>query len=126
MAIKKKKIANSKTKKKKTKQVKVSRKKIKTKKKVATKTSATKKRSKISVKKNKIKNKKNREVKKMSTETVQAGKSPLLDISHLKVKFPYKSKYGNFIGGKFVEPKSGVIEPNLVSSNFANFFFFFP
>ena len=26
----------------------------------------------------------------MSTETVQAGKSPLLDTSHLKVKFPLK------------------------------------
>ncbi len=43
----------------------------------------------------------------MSTETIKAGKSPLLDTSHLKVKFPYKEKYGNYIGGKFVEPKSG-------------------
>ena len=108
MAIKRKKVAKKKTKKKKTKLVKVSKKKTRTKKKVATKKrSATKKPSKVSKKKNKIKNKKNREVKKMSTETVQAGKSPLLDTSHLKVKFPYKAKYGNFIGGKFVEPLSG-------------------
>ena len=25
----------------------------------------------------------------------------------MKVKFPFKSKYGNYINGKFVEPKSG-------------------
>ena len=33
--------------------------------------------------------------------------SSVLDTSHLKVKFPYKAKYGNYINGKFVEPKSG-------------------
>ncbi len=33
--------------------------------------------------------------------------SSVLDTSHLKVKFPFKTKYGNFINGKFVEPKSG-------------------
>ena len=38
----------------------------------------------------------------MSTETVKGGRSPLLDTSHLKVKFPFKEQYGNFIGGKFV------------------------
>jgi len=43
----------------------------------------------------------------MSTETVKSGRSAMLDTSHLKVKFPFKEKYGNFIGGKFVEPKSG-------------------
>ena len=118
MAIKKKKIANSKTKKKKAKQVKVSRKKIKTKKKVATKRVATKKPSKVSKKNNKLKNKKSRERgKKMSTETIKAGKSPLLDTSHLKVKFPYKEKYGNFIGGKFVEPKSGKYFDNVSPIN---------
>ena len=118
MAIKRKKVAKKKTKKKKTKLVKVSKKKTRTKKKVATKKrSATKKPSKVSKKKNKIKNKKNREVKKMSTETVQAGKSPLLDTSHLKVKFPYKAKYGNFIGGKFVEPLSGKYFDNVSPIN---------
>jgi aldehyde dehydrogenase len=33
--------------------------------------------------------------------------SAALDTSHLKVKFPFKAKYGNYINGKFVEPKSG-------------------
>ena len=117
MAIKKKKIAKSKIKKKKTKPVKISKKKPKTKKKVATKLSATKKRSKISKKKSIVNNTKNRKVKKMSTETVQAAKSPLLDTSHLKVKFPYKAKYGNFIGGKFVEPKSGKYFDNVSPIN---------
>ena len=94
------------------------------KKKVAKKTkSKTKKNLKINlVKRSSIKNKKikmvkktikinktnnNRERGKMSTETVKSGRSPLLDTSHLKVPFPFKKKYGNFIGGKFVEPKSG-------------------
>ena len=117
MAIKKKKIAKSKSLKKKTKSVKKSRKKQKTKKKVVTKKSATKKRSKKSKKDNKLKINKKREVKKMSTETVTAGKSPLLDTSHLKVKFPYKEKYGNYIGGKFVEPKSGKYFDNVSPIN---------
>ena len=44
----------------------------------------------------------------MSTQQSSSSKlSPNLDISHLKVKFPFKAKYGNFINGKFVEPKSG-------------------
>ena len=30
--------------------------------------------------------------------------SSVLDTSHLKVKFPFKAKYGNYINGKFVEP----------------------
>ena len=117
MAIKKKKVAKKKTKKKKTKSVKKSRKKLKTKRKVVTKKSATKKRSKISRNNNKLKNNNNREVKKMSTETITAGKSPLLDTSHLKVKFPYKEKYGNYIGGKFVEPKSGKYFDNVSPIN---------
>ena len=117
MAIKKKKIAKSKSLKKKTKSFKKSRKKLKTKKKVVTKKSATKKRSKKSRKDNKLKINKKREVKKMSTETVTAGKSPLLDTSHLKVKFPYKEKYGNYIGGKFVEPKSGKYFDNVSPIN---------
>ena len=106
MAIKKKKIAKPKTKKKKSKLVKSSRKKTKTKKKVVTKKSATKKRSKKSRKNNKLKNKnKKREVKNMSAEEMKV--SSALDTSHLKVKFPFKAKYGNYINGKFVEPKSG-------------------
>ena len=44
----------------------------------------------------------------MSTQKSMSSKlSSNLDTSHLKVKFPFKSKYGNFINGKFVEPKSG-------------------
>ena len=43
----------------------------------------------------------------MSAQTKSPKMSSSIDTSHLKVKFPFKSKYGNFIGGKFVEPKSG-------------------
>ena len=53
----------------------------------------------------------------MSTETVKGGRSPLLDTSHLKVKFPFKEQYGNFIGGKFVEPKSGKYFDNVSPIN---------
>ena len=53
----------------------------------------------------------------MSTETVKSGRSPLLDTSHLKVKFPFKEQYGNFIGGKFVEPKSGKYFDNVSPIN---------
>ena len=106
MAIRKKKIAKPKTKKKKSKLVKSSRKKTKTKKRVVAKKSATKKRSKKSRKNNKLNNKtKKREVKNMSAEEMKV--SSALDTSHLKVKFPFKAKYGNYINGKFVEPKSG-------------------
>ena len=41
----------------------------------------------------------------MSAEAMKV--SSVLDTSHLKVKFPFKAKYGNFINGKFVEPLSG-------------------
>ena len=44
----------------------------------------------------------------MSTQQASSPKvSSSLDTSHLKVKFPFKAKYGNYINGKFVEPKSG-------------------
>ncbi len=33
--------------------------------------------------------------------------SQALDTSHLGVPFPFKARYGNFIGGRFVEPRSG-------------------
>ena len=106
MATKRKKKAKPKAKKVKSKLVKSSRKKIKTKKKVVIKKSATKKRSKKSRKNNKLKLiKKTRGVKKMSAEAMKV--SSVLDTSHLKVKFPFKAKYGNYINGKFVEPKSG-------------------
>ncbi len=42
---------------------------------------------------------------KMSAEAMKV--SSVLDTSHLKVKFPFKAKYGNYINGKFVEPLSG-------------------
>ena len=98
-----------KTKKKKKKLVKTSRKikskkKVKTKK-VRTKKSATKKPLKKSRRSNKIKLNKTRGEKKMSAEEMKV--SSALDTSHLKVKFPFKAKYGNYINGKFVEPKSG-------------------
>ena len=45
---------------------------------------------------------------RMSTQQSSSSKmSSSIDTSHLKVKFPFKSKYGNYINGKFVEPKSG-------------------
>ena len=69
------------------------------------------------IKKNKLKNNKTRERVKMSTETVKGGRSPLLDTSHLKVKFPFKEQYGNFIGGKFVKPKSGKYFDNVSPIN---------
>src|SRR5210317_1854113 len=69
------------------------------------------------IKKNKLKNINKRERVKMSTETVKGGRSPLLDTSHLKVKFPFKEKYGNFIGGKFVEPLSGKYFDNVSPIN---------
>ena len=44
----------------------------------------------------------------MSTQQAKSSKvSAVLDTSHLKVKFPFKAKYGNYINGKFEEPKSG-------------------
>ena len=82
-----------------------SKKKVKTKK-VGTKKSATKKPLKKTRRSNNIKsNKKTRGEKKMSAEALKV--SSALDTSHLKVEFPYKAKYGNFINGKFVEPLSG-------------------
>ncbi len=54
--------------------------------------------------KSKSKKRKKRGVK-MSAEAMKV--SSVLDTSHLKVKFPFKAKYGNYINGKFVEPKSG-------------------
>jgi aldehyde dehydrogenase len=117
MAIKKKKVAKKKTKKKKTKLVKVSRKKSKIKKKIKSKKIASKKQSKISRKKDTLSKNNKQKGKKMSTETVKGGVSASLDTSHLKVKFPYKEKYGNYIGGKFVEPKSGKYFDNVSPIN---------
>ncbi|MDC0855858.1 aldehyde dehydrogenase [Candidatus Pelagibacter sp.] len=75
-----------------------------------------KKSKKIAVKARPLK-KTQKKGKKMSTETIKSGRSPLLDTSHLKVKFPFKEKYGNFIGGKFVEPKSGKYFDNVSPIN---------
>ena len=49
----------------------------------------------------------------MSAEALKV--SSVLDTSHLKVKFPYKAKYGNYINGKFVEPLSGKYFDNVRS-----------
>ncbi len=72
------------------------------------KSGTTKKLSKSKKKLKKIKS------KSKSTRKTNGGKmsaemkvSSVLDTSHLKVKFPFKAKYGNYINGKFVEPKSG-------------------
>ena len=35
------------------------------------------------------------------------SRSAALDTTHLNVEFPFKPRYGNFINGAFVEPKSG-------------------
>ena len=44
----------------------------------------------------------------MSTQQASSSKvSSSIYTSHLNVKFPFKAKYGNYINGKFVEPKSG-------------------
>ena len=53
----------------------------------------------------------------MSKETVKGGRSASLDTSHLKVKFPFKEQYGNYIGGKFVAPKSGKYFDNVSPIN---------
>jgi len=82
-----------------------------------TKKSVTKKRSKKSRKNNKLIKTNKRGKTKMSTETMKSASSPLLDTSHLKVPFPYKAKYGNYIGGKFVEPKSGKYFDNTTPIN---------
>ena len=117
MAIKKKKIAKPKAKKRK-KLAKRSKKKDKKLKKVVTKKSATEKKLKKSKKTNSLKKSKTkRGIKKMSTETIKSGVSASLDTSHLKVPFPYKKKYGNYINGKFVEPKSGKYFDNVSPIN---------
>ena len=43
----------------------------------------------------------------MNVHASTTGPSAALDSSHLGVDFPYKARYGNFIGGKLVEPRSG-------------------
>ena len=43
----------------------------------------------------------------MNVHSNANGPSAALDSSHLGVEFPFKARYGNFIGGKFVDPKSG-------------------
>ena len=37
----------------------------------------------------------------------QINISPSLETKHLEVAYPFKAKYGNYINGEFVEPKSG-------------------
>ena len=51
----------------------------------------------------------------MSAEALKV--SSALDTSHLKVAFPYKAKYGNYINGKFVEPLSGKYFDNVSPIN---------
>ena len=78
------------------------KKSIKRKKKL--KSATTKKLSKSSKKARSKSKKRKTNGGKMSAEMKL---SSVLDTSHLKVKFPFKAKYGNYINGKFVEPKSG-------------------
>ena len=88
--------------KKKNKKSKKSIKKTKSKKKTTKKISKSLKRKKSLKTKSK---KRKTNGGKMSAEAMKV--SSVLDTSHLKVKFPFKAKYGNYINGKFVEPKSG-------------------
>jgi len=95
---------------KKKKAVKKRRKKTKKsiKKKRKLKSGTTKKLSKSKKKLKKIKSK-SKTIRKTNGGKMSAEMkvSSVLDTSHLKVKFPFKAKYGNYINGKFVEPKSG-------------------
>ncbi|MEM9755897.1 MAG: aldehyde dehydrogenase family protein, partial [Pseudomonadota bacterium] len=43
----------------------------------------------------------------MNVHTDPSGPSAALDARHHGVEFPYKARYGNFINGAFVDPKSG-------------------
>ncbi len=72
------------------------------------KSGTTKKLSKSRKKLKKIKSK-SKSIRKTNGGKMSAEMkvSSVLDTSHLKVKFPFKAKYGNYINGKFVEPKSG-------------------
>jgi len=72
------------------------------------KSGTTKKLSKSKKKLKKIKSK-SKSIRKTNGGKMSAEMkvSSVLDTSHLKVKFPFKAKYGNYINGKFVEPKSG-------------------
>ncbi len=72
------------------------------------KSGTTKKLSKSRKKLKKIKSK-SKTIRKTNGGKMSAEMkvSSVLDTSHLKVKFPFKAKYGNYINGKFVEPKSG-------------------
>ncbi len=64
---------------------------------------------KLSKSKKKLKKTKPKTIRKTNGGKMSAEMkvSSVLDTSHLKVKFPFKAKYGNYINGKFVEPKSG-------------------
>ncbi len=64
---------------------------------------------KLSKSKKKLKKTKSKTIRKTNGGKMSAEMkvSSVLDTSHLKVKFPFKAKYGNYINGKFVEPKSG-------------------
>ena len=77
--------------------------KSKLKKKATKKISKSLKKKSLKTKSKNVRNKNNGG--KMSAEAMKV--SSVLDTSHLKVKFPFKAKYGNYINGKFVEPKSG-------------------
>ena len=72
------------------------------------KSGTTKKLSKSKKKLKKIKSK-SKTIRKTNGGKMSAEMkvSSVLDTSHLKVKFPFRAKYGNYISGKFVEPKSG-------------------
>ena len=100
------KMAKKKRKKAVTKKRKKTKKSIKKRKKL--KSRRQKKLSSVIKPKKNLKSKSNKRKKrgvKMSAEAMKV--SSVLDTSHLKVKFPFKAQYGNYINGKFVEPKSG-------------------
>ena len=76
--------------------------KSKSKKKATKKISKSLKKKSLKTKSKNVRNKNNGG--KMSAEAMKVYS--VLDTSHLKFKFPFKAKYGNYINGKFVEPKS--------------------
>ncbi len=84
------------------------RKSKKSSKKVKSKKKTTKKTSKSLIRRRSLKTKIKKPKTKRGKMSAEAMKvSSVLDTSHLKVEFPFKAKYGNYINGKFVEPKSG-------------------
>ena len=46
--------------------------------------------------------------------------SKALNSEHLEVEYPFKQKYGNFINGEFVEPKSRIFRKSISNNRRGN------